>query len=325
MNEEENTGLSVKDALEQNTRLMRGLFRMQEEEVKLRQKEQRWNQVRFAIFVIPSAIAIIIWLIGFGVRAAQNWSGDYVAMVDLRGTIAEGGPISSRRAIAGLNGAFSDDNAKGVLIRISSPGGGATQSALIRDYIDAKKKETGKRVVVVGEDVMASGAYLIASGADTIYVHKTTLTGSIGVIMEGWGFQHVMDKIGVERRVFTAGEFKQRLSPYQPVTEADREKAKDMVAKTHKTFIAYVELGRGDRIKGDRNKLFNGDVFSGEEALQFGLVDKLGSVRDAMKSEFDTDKARDFSFKDPWYVQASQQSVRAALDWVSGPRLELQY
>lgn len=313
---------TTKEILAQNTRMMRGLFQMQEEEIKLRRKEQSVNRLRFLMFVVPSALALLIWISQYMINASKNWVGDYVAVVDLRGPIAEGGPISARRAIAGLNGAFSDKRAKGVLIRISSPGGGATQSALIRDYIDAKKKETGKKVVVVGEDVLASGAYLIASGADLIYVHPTTLTGSIGVIMEGWGFQAIIDKIGLERRVFTAGEFKQRLSPYKAISEIDREKAEEMVSKTHKKFIAYVETGRGDRIKGEREKLFNGDIFSGDEALEAGLVDKLGSARDAMTNEFATDRGRDFSFKDPWYMQASQQSVQAALSWFAAPQLQ---
>lgn len=316
---------STKEILAQNTRMMRGLFQMQEEEMKLRRKEQGVNRLRFLMFVVPSAVALLIWLAQFLINAGQNWWGDYVAVVDLRGAIAESGPISARRAIAGLNGAFSDKRAKGVLIRISSPGGGATQSALIRDYMDAKKKETGKKVVVVGEDLLASGAYLIASGADLIYVHPTTLTGSIGVIMEGWGFERIIDKIGLERRVFTAGQFKQRLSPYKAISELDREKAEQMVAKTHKKFIAYVEAGRGDRIKGERDKLFNGDIFSGDEALESGLVDKLGSARDAMETEFHTDRGRDFSFKDPWYMQASQQSVQAALDWFTGPQLQYRF
>lgn len=313
---------STRDALAQNTRLINGFFQMQKDEMELRRKEQNLNRLRFLMFVIPSGLAIAFWLAQFLYNQGRNWAGEYVAVVDMRGTIAEGGPISARRAIAGLNGAFSDKRAKGVLIRISSPGGGATQSALIRDYIDNRKKETGKKVVVVGEDLLASGAYLIASGADLIYVHPTTLTGSIGVIMEGWGFEKIIDKVGLERRVFTAGEFKQRLSPFKAVNEVDRQKAEQMVSKTHKKFIAYVESGRGERIKGDKSKLFNGDIFSGDEALEAGLVDKLGSTRDAMETEFATDRGRDYSYKDPWYVQASQQTVSAALDWFATPQMK---
>lgn len=318
--------IPAKEVLDQNMRLMRGLFRMQEEELKLRRREQRWNQVRFAVFVIPSMIAILFWLVSFGFNAAKSWAGNYVAFIDMRGEISEGGPVSARRAIAGLRGAFSDDRAKGVLIRISSGGGSATQSWLIRDYIDAKKKETGKKVVVVGEEMLASGAYLIASGADKICVHGTTVTGSIGVVMEGWGFYEAAHKVGVEHRTFTAGEYKRRLSPFQPVSEADRKKVEAMLTRTHEKFEDYVKRGRGDRLRGEAETVFSGDIFSGDEALEYGLVDCLGSLTDVMKTEFDTEKARDFSFRDPWYVQASQGAVSAMVRTFQQPmQMKLEY
>lgn len=218
--------------------------------------------------------------------AAKN--DKYVALVRLDGMIASGRSFSAEEVVPVLRKAFADKNAAGVMIDINSPGGTPVQSSIIHDAILAYKKEFKKKTVVVGEDMLTSGAYFVAVAADKIYVNPSTLTGSVGVIMKGFGFVDLLKKFGVERRVYEDGSQKDRLDPFLPQKADDVEKIHQVMGEVRDNFADAVMEGRKGKIKGDPEKLFNGDFWTGRTALKLGLVDHLGNLRDASEKEFKT-------------------------------------
>lgn len=292
------------------------------EDVKARRirdnRRLRWAIVKWAVWVLPVLFAVSVMVLQNGSAIIDEFTKPYVAVVSLTGTISESGRASSRAMVESLNAAFRDKRAKGIVIRVNSRGGSATQSSLIRDHLDRMKRQhPDKRVIAVAEDTMASGAYLIASGADMIYVHASTITGSIGVIIESWGLKDVLDKVGVEHRSFTAGEHKGRLSQFEALRQSDRDKADSMVKKTHEQFIDYVKRGRGERLTGEPTIIFSGDVFLGSEAVEYGLVDKLGDLEDAIAVEFGVNSMKDYSSPDSFLTRI--EGLGASLGLASLP------
>ncbi len=204
-------------------------------------------------------------------------NGGHTALIEVEGVIAAGEPAGADSVITGLRAAFEDENTKGVVLRINSPGGSPVQSAYINDEITRlKKKYADIPVYAVIVDVCASGGYYIAAAADEIYADKGSIVGSIGVLMNGFGFEQAMSNLGVERRLLTAGEHKGIMDPFSPLKEDEKEHIQGMLNQLHQQFIDTVKRGRGDRLKDDP-KLFSGLFWSGEESLKLGLVDGLGS------------------------------------------------
>lgn len=203
----------------------------------------------------------------------------HTAVVEVRGMIADQEAASADNVVGSLRAAFKDPNTKGVVLRINSPGGSPVQSGYIYDEIRRLRAEHKDiKVYAVITDLGASGAYYIASAADAIYADKASLVGSIGVTASGFGFVGVMDKLGVDRRIYTAGEHKAFLDPFQPPKADETAFWKSVLDTTHKQFIASVKLGRGERLKDrDHPELFSGLIWSGEQALQLGLIDGLGN------------------------------------------------
>lgn len=254
-----------------------------------RRRDRRWRIIRFSLIVI----ILLLYLVALITHSSDDHdhleSGKpYVSLVRLSGVIMPETHMSANVVNPVLYKAFTDKKSKGVLIDINSPGGSAVQSSLIYDQIMRLKYAYHKKVVVVGEDSLTSGAYLIASAADQIYVDPDTITGSIGVIMSGFGFTDAIKKIGVTRRVFTAGDNKDRLDAFEPLNATDVAKAKQLLNDAHEHFIKDVIAGRKGRLKGDKKVLFSGDFWSGSRAVQLGLVDGTGSVPSVMHHEFST-------------------------------------
>ena len=203
----------------------------------------------------------------------------HTAVVEVRGMIADQEPASADNVVGSLRAAFKDPNTRGVVLRINSPGGSPVQSGYIYDEIRRLRAEYKEiKVYAVITDLGASGAYYIASAADAIYADKASLVGSIGVTASGFGFVGVMDKLGVDRRIYTAGEHKAFLDPFQPPKDEETAFWKTVLETTHKQFIASVKQGRGERLKDKEHpELFSGLIWSGEQALQLGLIDGLGN------------------------------------------------
>ena len=205
-------------------------------------------------------------------------NGPHTAVVDLRGVIDSDGGASSEKIIPALQQAFKDHNTVGVVLRINSPGGSPVQAGYINDEIGRLRKLYPKiPLYAVVTDICASGGYYVAVAADRIYVDKASLIGSVGVIMDGFGFTGLMDKVGVERRALHAGENKDFLDPFAPLNPKHVAQAQAMLDQVHQQFIAVVRKGRGDRLH-ETPEMFSGFVWSGEEGVKLGLADALGST-----------------------------------------------
>jgi len=212
----------------------------------------------------------------------------HTALVDLQGVISAD-DASADSVISSLQSAFEDKKTKGVILRINSPGGSPVQAGQIYDEIKRLRAKYPKiPLYAVVDDICASGGYYVAAGADKIFVDKASIVGSIGVLMDGFGFTETMNKLGVERRLLTAGENKGFLDPFSPVDPVQQVFAKQMLEEIHGQFIAVVREGRGKRLK-ETPEMFSGLVWSGEKSIQLGLADGFGSVesvaRDVIKVE----------------------------------------
>ena len=222
-------------------------------------------------------------------RKRSTTAEKHTALAELQGIIESGGNNSADHITAALTSAFKDEHSAGVILRINSPGGSPVQSGIVYDEIKRlRAKYPDKPLHVVVEDLCASGGYYIASSADKIFVDKASLVGSIGVLMDGFGFTGIMEKLGVERRAITAGENKRFLDPFAPLTAAHREYAEKMLAEIHQQFITVVRNGRGKRLK-ETPDVFSGLIWTGEKSIELGLADAIGSVdsvaRDVIKAE----------------------------------------
>lgn len=216
-------------------------------------------------------------------------SGPHTALIDLYGEIGGEDGVSADMLIGALGSAFENKHVKGVVLRINSPGGSPVQSGQVYDEI---KRLRGKfpeiPLYVVVDDLCASGGYYIAAAADRIYVDKASLVGSIGVLMDGFGFTETMKKMGVERRLLTAGEHKGFLDPFAPVNAVEEAHAREMLAQIHQQFIDAVRKGRGKRLR-ETPEMFSGLIWGGAQSIELGLADGLGSLdsvaREVIKAE----------------------------------------
>ncbi len=247
---------------------------------------RRWrNGIRLAWLVF---FTVLVW---FGVErgnSTTNVTTPHTAVVEIKGEIAAGGEASSELIVSAMRAAFEDQGAQAVVLLINSPGGSPVQAGIINDEIIRLKTKHNKPVYAVVEETCASAAYYIAVGADKIFVDKASIVGSIGVLMDGFGFTGLMDKLGVERRLMTAGENKGFMDPFSPQSEKQRQFAQAMLDQIHRQFIGVVKAGRGARLK-ETPETFSGLFWTGQQAVEMGLADQLGSLdfvaREVIKAE----------------------------------------
>ncbi len=247
---------------------------------------RRWRTfVRLAWLLIFVALG---WMVFSEGGSNQNVTTPHTAMIEIKGEIASGAEASAELVVASARAAFEDEGAQAVVLVINSPGGSPVQAGIINDEIKRLKALYNKPVYAVVEESAASAAYYIAVSADKIFVDKASIVGSIGVLMDGFGFTGLMDKLGVERRLMTAGENKGFLDPFSPQTETQRAFAQAMLDQIHQQFIAVVKEGRGERLK-ETPETFSGLFWSGQQAVEMGLADQLGSLdfvaREVVKAE----------------------------------------
>jgi len=213
----------------------------------------------------------------------------------VNGVIAADELASADNIVGALRRAFEEENSVAVIMRINSPGGSPVQSGYVYDEMQRlREKHPDKKLYAVISDVGASGAYYMAAAADEIYADKASLVGSIGVVAGGFGFTGAMDKLGVDRRLYTAGENKAFLDPFSPEKEQDVEFWQDVLETTHRQFIESVREGRGDRL-ADNEQMFSGLVWSGEQALELGLIDGLGSTSHVARQIVGQEELVDYS------------------------------
>ncbi len=225
-------------------------------------------------------------------------SGKHTALVDMQGVIAPDSMASADNLIPSLQDAFGDKDTQGVILRINSPGGSPVQAGQINDEIRRlRAKYPTIPLYAVVEDICASGGYYVAVAADKIFVDKASLIGSVGVLMDGFGFTGTMEKLGVERRLITAGKNKGFLDPFSVADPAQQEYAKQMLADIHQQFIDVVRQGRGKRLK-ETPDTFSGLVWNGQRGVEMGLADGMGSVESVARDIIKAEKIVDFTMKE---------------------------
>jgi protease-4 len=258
-----------------STRL-EGAFELAARELlRERRAERRWR-IFFRLVWLGLALAVA-WAMLSQRMSMTAPSGPHTALVDIRGELDSDSDANADALVAALTSAFEDAGAMAVVLRINSPGGSPVQAGIVNDEIRRLKALHGKKIYTVVEEICASGAYYVAVATDDIYVDKASLVGSIGVLMEGFGFVGLMDKLGIERRLLTAGENKGMLDPFSPQDEKQRAYAKLMIDQVHQQFIKVVREGRGTRLK-ETPETFSGLFWNGEEAVRSGLADHFGSL-----------------------------------------------
>ncbi|HEC11788.1 MAG TPA: S49 family peptidase [Acidiferrobacteraceae bacterium] len=263
------------------------------EQFKEQRISRRWN-VGFKLFFAIYLVVLFVVAMGDGVGSI---SGKHTALVDIEGVIGPGMDVDADRIVAGLRAAFEEEQAVAVILRINSPGGSPVQAGYINDeIIRLRKKYPDRPVYAVISDICASGGYYIAVAAETIYANKASIVGSIGVLMDGFGFVDTMKKVGVERRLLTAGENKGFLDPFSPLTPDDKEHAQRLLEEVHKQFIKAVQNGRGEKLVHDQD-LFSGLFWTGEQAMKLGLVDALGSASYVAREIIGAEKIVDYTPK----------------------------
>ena len=253
-------------------------------------KEQR-SARRWKIFFRLAWLGLIAAVVFVALQQSSSTtskSAPHTAVVDIKGEIASGAEASAEFVVAAMRSALEDEGSQALVLLINSPGGSPVQAGIINDEIVRLKAKHNKPIYAVVEETCASAAYYIAAAADDIYVDKASIVGSIGVLMDGFGFTGTMEKLGVERRLLTAGENKGFLDPFSPQTETQRAYAQTMLNQIHQQFISVVKAGRGDRLKTTADT-FSGLFWTGQQAVEMGLADQMGSLdyvaREVVKAE----------------------------------------
>lgn len=273
------------------------LERLAAEGLAEQRRRRRWG-IFFKLLGFAYLTAII-YLVGDWGEAKERRAdgGGYAAMVSVDGVIDAGSEASADQVIASLQDAFADSAVRGLVLRINSPGGSPVQAGMINDEI-ARLRGTRPdlKIVAVVEDVCASGGYYVAVAADSIYVDKASLVGSIGVLMDSFGFVGTMEKLGVERRLLSAGDSKGFLDPFSPQRPDHLVHARVLLDDIHKQFIEVVRKGRGTRLK-EVPEMFSGLVWTGARSVELGLADDFGTVESVARNVFETEEVRDFTQK----------------------------
>ena len=263
----------------EETREQKLVARLAESAFREQRARRRWG-VFFRILFFGYVFALTA---AFFTAPPAGWDDfatdtSHAAVIDISGVIQSGGVTDSLEINEALRDAFNNDSAKGIILRINSPGGSPVESNRIyREVRRLRKLHPDKKVYAVAGDICASGGYYIAAAADEIYVDENTLIGSIGVILAGFGFTEAMEKIGVERRVHTAGQNKNMLDPFSPADAADSERIEIILDSVYETFAAAVREGRGGRIS-ENPEVFSGEVFSGTRSIALGMADGIGDT-----------------------------------------------
>ena len=244
--------------------------------LKEQQTARRWS-IFFKLLFFIYLLALLFLSFGW-IGSGKVSTGSHTALIEISGVIEAGGDVNADSFMTSLNDAFENKGTKGIILRINSPGGSPVQSGIINEEIRRQKRlHPAIPVYAVVEDICASGGYYIAAAADKIYVDKASIVGSIGVLMDSYGFTETMKKLGVERRLLTAGSNKAMLDPFSPVNPKHEAYAQNMLNQIHEQFKTVVREGRGKRLIED-DQTFSGLFWSGEQSIKIGLADALGSA-----------------------------------------------
>ena len=272
--------------------------------VKERQAARRWQWFRGFFWL--SAMGLVAAVFWWGPSVPSGPTTAHTAVVEIRGAIASDAEANAASIVSSLRAAFEEPSAQAVVLLIDSPGGSPVQAGIINDEIRRLKVLHDKKVYAVVEETCASAAYYIAVAADEIYADKASLVGSIGVLMDGFGFTGLMDKIGVERRLMTAGENKGFLDPFSPSDEKQQAVVQAMLDDIHQQFIAVVREGRGERLK-ETPDTFSGLVWNGQQAVVLGLVDGLSNLDAVARDLVNAPELIDYTQREDWSTRLAKQ------------------
>ncbi len=261
------------------------------------QKAKRQWGIFFRLAILVYLVVMLALVVDWG-GSEKLVDGKHTALINVRGTIDATGDASSEKINGALQSAFEDKGTAGVILRINSPGGSPVQSGIVFDEIRRlRSKHPDIPLYVVVEDLCASGGYYVAAAADKIFVDKASIVGSIGVLMDGFGFTGTMDKLGVERRLLTAGINKGFLDPFSPQDEKQKEHAQVLLGEIHKQFIEVVRQGRGKRLK-ETPEMFSGLMWTGSQSIAMGLADEFGTVDSVARDVIKAETILDYSVKE---------------------------
>lgn len=261
------------------------------------QKARRHWGIFFKLATLAYLIAVLVLVVDWG-DPEKLVDGKHTALINVHGTIEATGDASAEKINGALQSAFGDKGTAGVIMRINSPGGSPVQSGIVHDEIRRlRSKYPDIPLYVVVEDLCASGGYYVASAADKIFVDKASIVGSIGVLMDGFGFTGAMDKFGVERRLLTAGANKGFLDPFSPQDEKQKAHAQVLLGEIHRQFIEVVRKGRGTRLK-ETPEMFSGLMWTGSQSIAMGLADDFGTVDSVARDLIKADTILDYSVKE---------------------------
>jgi len=258
--------------------------------------KRRWG-IFFKLAGLGYLVAVLVLVVDWG---ASDKLADkkHTALINVRGTIDASGDASAEKINGALQSAFEDKGTAGIIMRINSPGGSPVQSGIVYDEIRRlRTKYPDIALYAVVEDMCASGGYYIASAADKIYVDKASVVGSIGVLMDGFGFTGIMERLGVERRLLTAGENKGFLDPFSPQDMKQKQHAQVLLEEIHKQFIDVVRKGRGDRLK-ETPETFSGLMWTGAQSVKMGLADDFGTVDSVARDQIKVENILDYSVRE---------------------------
>jgi protease-4 len=301
------------------------LERLARSALEEQRRARHWG-IFFKILTFLYLFIILFLALGWLGGRERPLPGRHTALVEVNGVIMADSEASAERVSNGLKEAFKNSNTVGVILRVNSPGGSPVQAGQINQEIRRLRGLHPKiPVYAVVEDICASGGYYVAAAADKIYVDQASIVGSIGVLMDGFGFTGTMDKLGVERRLLTAGENKGFLDPFSPLNQGQREYAQKMLSEIHKQFIDVVREGRGKRLK-DSPELFSGLVWTGARSVELGLADGLGSVdyvaREVLKAEDIVDYTPRENLAERFARRFGGAMAEAFVRSVASPRLQ---
>lgn len=292
--------------------------------LKEQRRARRWG-IFFKLFFVVYLIIFLIAVIGSNKTDTLMSNQRHTALVNLSGIIADGEDASANNVVSGLRSAFENENSAAVILSINTPGGSPVQSAYINNEITRLRElYPTKPLYAVVSDICASGGVYVAVAADKIFVNESSIVGSIGVRMDGFGLEEAIEKLGIERRLLTAGEHKAVLDPFLPVNPVEEQHLQTMLDEIHQEFIDVVKEGRGDRLSDDPT-LFSGLFWTGTKAMELGLVDALGSAGYVAREVVGAEDIVDYSYQQDIFQRFAGRigsSMASELKlWLEGIRL----
>ena len=278
--------------------------------IKERESERKFKLIgRIIVFILFLLITVSVI---FSSSSGINYSKDHVAIINIDGKISSNGPVNVESIIPHIKKAVNNDACLGIILKINSPGGSATQSKIIFDEINKFKKINDKKIYTVIEDVGASGGYYIAASGDMIFANASSIVGSIGVRLDSFNVISLMEKLGIESQVISSGKDKTMLDPFSKLTEQHRLHLETLLASIHDQFISDIQKSRSNKI--NENKVFTGLFWTGTEALKIGLIDEIASVYDVNEKYFNNTGLVTYNKEDNFFKDLMKTAIEISLD-----------